>query len=72
MQAVHSGSGVVMTPTERAIYDHYLTGSTRGDLYVYVKRGMTGLPLKGATGNQRAAWKAGRELAHRAKYGSVS
>lgn len=54
------------TVKERAVYDHYLGGSTRGDLYVYVKRGRLGIMRpERAMGNAFAAWKAGEELAAR-------
>lgn len=49
-----------MNDTSRKIYEHYLSGSQRGDLYVYVKRGIAGYrskvpqPIRGA----------GRDLAH--------
>lgn len=54
------------TVKERAVYDHYLGGSTRGDLYVYVKRGRLGIMRpERAMGNAFAAWKAGEQLAAR-------
>lgn len=52
---------------ERAVYEHYLEGGTRGDLYRYVKLGYAG--LDGPERSYRpayAAWMAGRELARRA------
>lgn len=51
------------TDTERDIYEHYLQGSTRGDLYVFVKRGRLGvMKPERSQGNAFAAWKAGEEL----------
>jgi len=51
---------------EQAVYDHYLGGSTRGDLYVNVKRGRLGIMKpERSKGHAFAAWKAGQELARR-------
>lgn len=56
------------TDHERGVYDHYLKGSTRGDLHVHVKRGRIGIMRPGREhGHAFAAWKAGEELARREK-----
>jgi hypothetical protein len=59
-------SRVQFTPAddrEREIYEHYLSGSTRGDLYVHVKRGRMGiLKPQRSNSNAYAAWSAGRDL----------
>jgi hypothetical protein len=51
------------TPTEQAVYDHYMAGSTRGDLYAYVKRGREGVMKPDRSfGHAYAAWMAGQHL----------
>jgi hypothetical protein len=48
---------------ERAVYEHYLSGSERGDLYRYVKMGKAGLPgPERSFTNAYAAWMAGKAL----------
>jgi len=46
----------------RAIYEYYLAGGTRGDLYVHFRRGRLGImrPDRGYD-NALAAWMAGRD-----------
>jgi len=61
-------------PTEkaRAIYEHYLAGSERGDLFVYFKRGRAGImrPERGLA-NALAAWMAGRDSNHPSNEGGA-
>lgn len=46
----------------RAVYEHYLAGSERGDLYVYFKRGRMGIMRpERSLDNALAAWMAGRD-----------
>lgn len=49
---------------ERAVYEHYLSGVERGDLYRYVKLGKAGLdgPARSHSAAY-AAWMAGKALA---------
>lgn len=51
--------------TELSVYNHYMEGSTRGDLYVHVKRGKIGVmkPHR-SEGHCFAAWMAGQDLAN--------
>jgi hypothetical protein len=60
----HAGALAKLTEKERAVYDHYMTGSERGDLFVYVKRGRENIMKpERSMGNAFAAWLAGRTLA---------
>ncbi len=61
-----SSIGWKPTVKERAVYEHYLGGSTRGDLTVHVRRGRMGIMKpERSQGNAFAAWKAGETLAAR-------
>lgn len=53
------------TPQEQGIYDHYMTGSERGDLHRFVRAGKldVGKPDR-SDGHRYAAWMAGRDLAN--------
>ena len=49
---------------ERAVYEHYLTGCERGDLFRYVKLGKAGLAGPDRSHSAAyAAWRAGKTLA---------
>lgn len=51
-------------PVEQAVYDHYMAGSQRGDLFVHVKRGkLNVMQPERSHGTAYAAWMAGRDLA---------
>jgi hypothetical protein len=55
---------VAANEREQAVYEHYMGGSERGDLFRYVKLGKIGQgkPHRSA-GNAFAAWMAGHDLA---------
>lgn len=53
-----------MTTQEREVFEHYLAGGQRGDLFVNVKRGKLGIMKPPRShGLAWAAWLAGQELA---------
>lgn len=52
-----------LTPDEHKVFDYYLAGGERGDLFSYVKRGKLGvMKPERSHGLAYAAWLAGWEL----------